>query len=280
MSELADDLARIVSLALAEDVGSGDVTARLVPEDRRTRATVVSRERAVICGAAWFEAVFEQLSNEVTIAWQVQEGQRVDPGQTVCTLTGPARALLTGERTALNFLQTLSGTATTARDYADAVLGTRTQILDTRKTLPGLRMAQKYATRCGGCRNHRMGLYDAVLIKENHIEAAGSVPAAVASARAQAPDLTLEIEVEGLAELREALEAGADIVLLDNFTPEQLREAVALNAGRAKLEVSGGITLDEVRAIAETGVDYISVGALTKNVTAVDLSMRFEGREA
>ncbi len=278
MSELPADLADVVSSALAEDIGSGDVTAALVPENQHARATVVSREQAVICGAPWFDAVFRQLSREVIVDWHVREGDPVHPDQTLCTLAGPARALLTGERTALNFLQSLSGTATVAHAYAAAVLGTRTQVLDTRKTLPGLRTAQKYATRCGGCRNHRMGLYDALLIKENHIEAAGGLTAAIASARRHAPELTVETEVENLDQLQEALAAGADIVLLDNFSSDELRHAVERNAGRAKLEVSGGVTLDGIRAIAETGVDYISVGALTKNVRAVDLSMRFEGK--
>ncbi len=276
MPNLAEELADTVSRALAEDIGSGDVTASLVPEERHMRAVVVSRERAVICGVPWFDAVFRQLSSDIAIEWHVREGDQVQPGERLCTLSGPARALLTGERTALNFLQTLSGTATIARAYAEAVADTHTQILDTRKTLPGLRKAQKYATRCGSCRNHRMGLYDAILIKENHIEAAGSVGEAVSSARRHAPGLSVEIEVESIEQLQEALDAGADTVLLDNFSPEQLRQAVALNAGRAKLEVSGGVTLEQIRTIAETGVDYISVGALTKDVRAVDLSMRFE----
>lgn len=276
MAEPSAELTETVSRALAEDVGRGDVTAALVPESRHSRATVLSRERAVICGAPWFDAVFRQLSAQVTIEWQVQEGEQVDPKQVLCTLAGPTRALLTGERTALNFLQTLSATATAARAYADAVRGTGAQILDTRKTLPGLREAQKYATRCGGCRNHRMGLYDAILIKENHIEASGSVTAAVGAARRQAPNLPVEVEVEGLEQLQEALDAGADIVLLDNFPPPLMRRAVELNRGRAKLEASGGVTLAEIREIAATGVDYISVGALTKHIKAIDLSMRFE----
>ena len=276
MAEPSAELTETVSRALAEDVGRGDVTAALVPESRHSRATVLSRERAVICGAPWFDAVFRQLSAQVTIEWQVQEGEQVDPKQVLCTLAGPTRALLTGERTALNFLQTLSATATAARAYADAVRGTGAQILDTRKTLPGLREAQKYATRCGGCRNHRMGLYDAILIKENHIEASGSVTAAVGAARRQAPNLPVEVEVEGLEQLQEALDAGTDIVLLDNFPPPLMRRAVELNRGRAKLEASGGVTLAEIREIAATGVDYISVGALTKHIKAIDLSMRFE----
>lgn len=276
MPEFPDDLESTVARALAEDVGSGDVTAALIPEEGQARAVVVSREDAVICGGPWFTAVFRQLSDRVRVEWHVGEGQAVEADQTLCTLDGPARALLTGERTALNFLQTLSGTATRAHQYAQAVRGTSTRILDTRKTLPGLRSAQKYAVRCGGCDNHRLGLYDAILIKENHIAAAGSIQAAVAAARHEAPGLRIEVEVEGLDQLRQALEAGADRVLLDNFELESMREAVRLNAGRAKLEASGGIGLDKVAAIAATGVDCISVGALTKDVRAIDLSMRFQ----
>ncbi len=276
MAELPADLQDIVAYALKEDVAGGDITAALIPEDKQARAVVLSRDEAVLCGAPWFEAVFQQLSEGVNIHWYVREGEHIHAEQVICTLEGPARALLTGERTALNFLQTLSGTATVARTYANAVKGTQTQVLDTRKTLPGLRSAQKYATSCGGCRNLRMGLYDAILIKENHIEAAGSATAAIEAARSHAPGSPVEIEVETLDELKDALEARANAVLLDNFSLEQMREAVKLNAGRAKLEVSGGVTLDQIREIAETGVDYVSVGALTKDVKAVDLSMRFE----
>ena len=266
-----DDVAR----ALAEDIGSGDITAPLIPATLQAQAEVISREGAVACGTAWFDGVFQTLDPQVRIAWQVRDGDTVTPGQTLCTLTGPARALLSGERTALNFLQTLSGTATRARRYAAAVTGTGVKVLDTRKTLPGLRAAQKYAVRCGGGFNHRMGLYDAVLIKENHILAAGSITRAVTAARRVARGKTVEVEVETLEELQEALAAAADIILLDNFSIEDLTQAVAVSRTRAKLEASGGITLDNIRRIAETGVDYISVGAMTKDVQAVDLSMRF-----
>ena len=275
MSELPQDLSETVARALAEDVGSGDVTAALLPADARSRARVISREPAVICGRAWFDEVFRQLDRSVQVAWRVADGAAVAPGDTLCESTGPTRALLTGERTALNFLQTLSGTATAARRYAEAVAHTRARVLDTRKTLPGLRSAQKFATRCGGCLNHRMGLYDLVLIKENHILAAGSIAAALAAARRLFPALEVEVEVEDLPELDQALAAGADIVLLDNFDLAGLRAAVQRAAGRVRLEASGNVDLENVSAFAETGVDYISVGSLTKHVRAVDLSMRF-----
>jgi nicotinate-nucleotide pyrophosphorylase (carboxylating) len=275
MSELPQDLSETVARALAEDVGSGDVTAALLPADARSRARVISREPAVICGRAWFDEVFRQLDRSVQVAWRVADGAAVAPGDTLCEITGPTRALLTGERTALNFLQTLSGTATAARRYAEAVAHTRARVLDTRKTLPGLRSAQKFATRCGGCLNHRMGLYDLVLIKENHILAAGSIAAALAAARRLFPALEVEVEVEDLPELDQALAAGADIVLLDNFDLAGLRAAVQRAAGRVRLEASGNVDLENVSAFAETGVDYISVGSLTKHVRAVDLSMRF-----
>ncbi|MDV3239590.1 MAG: carboxylating nicotinate-nucleotide diphosphorylase [Gammaproteobacteria bacterium] len=264
-----------VRRALAEDVGSGDVTAALIPEDARATARVVCREAAVLCGCAWFDAVFAELDERIQIKWNLRDGDRVQPDQVLCALTGPARALLTGERAALNLLQTLSGTATRAARYAAAVEGLPVRVLDTRKTLPGLRMEQKYAVRTGGCHNHRIGLYDGILIKENHIAAAGSIAAAVAAARALDTRLPVEVEVEDLDQLREGIEAGADILLLDNFTLDLLRAAVALNAGRARLEASGGVTLENIRSIAETGVDYVSTGALTKDVKAVDLSMRF-----
>jgi nicotinate-nucleotide pyrophosphorylase (carboxylating) len=267
-----------VALALAEDVGSGDLTAALIPEDARAEATVVSRERAVLCGAAWFDAVFQQLDPRIHSEWRATDGDRIEPDQLLCTLHGPARALLTGERTALNFLQALSGTATLARRYADLVAGAGATILDTRKTLPGLRLAQKYAVRCGGCQNHRIGLFDAVLIKENHIMAAGSITSAIATARRLHPGVTVEVEVENLAELEEALAARPDIVMLDNFDLATLAEAVRITAKRVKLEASGNVNFDTVRAIAETGVDYISIGGLTKDVRAVDLSMRFKTR--
>ena len=266
-----------VALALAEDVGAGDLTAALIPEDAQAEAAVISREHAVLCGAAWFDAVFRQLDPRIHIEWRAADSDRIEPNQHLCTLRGPARAMLTGERTALNFLQALSGTATLARRYADAVAGTGATILDTRKTLPGLRLAQKYAVRCGGCQNHRIGLFDAVLIKENHIAAAGGVTAVLRAAQAVAARAAfVEIEVETLAQLREALDAGARMVLLDNMPLPMLREAVPLNAGRAVLEISGGVTLDSLRALAETGVDRISVGALTKDVKATDFSMRLQ----
>ena len=264
-----------VALALAEDVGGGDLTAALIPEEALAEATVISRENAILCGAAWFDAVFGQLDTRIVIDWQAADGDRIAPDQLLCTLHGPARALLTGERTALNFLQLLSGTATVARRYADAVAGTRAAILDTRKTLPGLRLAQKYAVRCGGCRNHRIGLFDAVLIKENHITAAGSIGKAITTARRLHPGVTVEVEVESLAELAEALTAQPDIVMLDNFDLATMVEAVNVTGGRVKLEASGNVNFDTVRPIAETGVDYISIGGLTKDVRAIDLSMRF-----
>ena len=264
-----------VARALAEDLGDGDITGTLIPPSRQAQAGVISREEAVICGSAWFDEVFRTLDPKVHIAWHVRDGDTVAPAQTLCTLSGPARSLLSGERTALNFLQTLSGTATRAQRYAAAVAGTKAKVLDTRKTIPGLRAAQKYAVRCGGGYNHRMGLYDAILIKENHILAAGSITAAVNAARRIAAGKTVEVEVETLAELREALAAGAEIILLDNFSVDAMKQAVAVNQGRAKLEASGGIALDNIRRIAETGVDYISVGGITKDVQAVDLSMRF-----
>jgi len=267
-----------VALALAEDVGGGGLTAGLIPEGAHAEATVISREHAVLCGAAWFDAVFRQLDPRIHTEWRAADGDRIEPDQLLCTLRGPARALLTGERTALNFLQALSGTATLARRYADAVAGTGATILDTRKTLPGLRLAQKYAVRCGGCQNHRIGLFDAVLIKENHIMAAGSITNAIATARRLHPGVTVEVEVENLAELEEALAARPDIVMLDNFALATMAEAVQITAKRVKLEASGNVNFDTVRAIAETGVDYISIGGLTKDVRAVDLSMRFKTR--
>lgn len=265
-----------VRLALIEDIGEGDLTASLIPEDARSEATVISREPAVICGILWFEQVFAQLDEKIRIDWRVADGDKVEPGQILCILSGPSRALLTGERTALNFLQTLSGTATITRQYIEAVAGTGVKVLDTRKTIPGLRLAQKYAVSCGGGSNHRMGLYDGVLIKENHIAAAGSIAEAVAQARRHAPKhIPVEVEVEDLHEVHEALAAGADILLLDNMEPMTLSEAVAINHGQAALEASGGVTLKTIRKIAETGVDYISVGELTKHLRALDLSMRF-----
>ncbi len=274
------EIAAQVATALAEDVGEGDRTAALIPADQQGAATVVVRQVATLCGAAWFEQSFHQLDPGVDIRWTAQDGDQMRPGQVVCQLTGPSRALLSGERTALNFLQTLSGTATAAAAYVSAVAGTGARILDTRKTLPGLRRAQKYAVTCGGAHNHRIGLYDAILIKENHILAAGSIHAALLQAQRAADGAWIEIEVETLVELEEALGAGAQRVLLDNFSNAQLREAVALNRGRARLEASGGVSLETIRAIAETGVDDISVGAITKDLRAVDFSLRFESGDA
>lgn len=271
-----EEIAAQVRAALAEDLGDGDRTAGLIPADSQGVARVISRESAVLCGRAWFDQVFRQLDPAVSIEWFVDDGDRLVPDQLVCRLAGPSRSLLSGERAALNFLQTLSGTATAAAQYADLVTGTRAQILDTRKTLPGLRRAQKYAVRCGGAQNHRVGLYDAVLIKENHILAAGSIGAALEQAHAQAGALSVEIEVESLDELEQALQAGAKRVLLDNFSNDQLCEAVQMSAGRARLEASGGVNQETVRGIAETGVDDISVGSITKDLRAVDFSMRFE----
>jgi len=277
--ELPADLGAQVEAALREDLGSGDVTASLVPAAQRVRGSVVSREQAVLCGRAWADETFRQLDSKVQLTWHAADGDRVAPQQVIFSIAGPARPVLTGERTALNFLQLLSATATAARRFVDAVAGTGCQILDTRKTLPGLRTAQKYAVRCGGARNHRMGLYDQVLIKENHIAAAGSLTGAIEAARHSAAGVTVEVEVETLGELQEALSARADIVMLDEFALEDMRAAVALNRAQgavAKLEVSGSVSLDAVRAIAETGVDFISVGAITKNVQAIDLSMRLD----
>ncbi|MCW8919424.1 MAG: carboxylating nicotinate-nucleotide diphosphorylase [Gammaproteobacteria bacterium] len=273
----AEEIAAQVALALAEDLGAGDLTAALIPADARSEATVICREEAVLCGCDWFNAVFAQLDTAIRIDWLLADGDRIEPNQLLCTLSGPSRALLSGERTALNFLQTLSGTATLASHYVQAVAGSGVRVLDTRKTIPGLRRAQKYAVRCGGGHNHRVGLYDGILIKENHIAAAGSIATAVAQARASAPaGVPIEVEVENLDEVGQALEAGADILLLDNMSPRLLREAVAINHGRAKLEASGGITLHNIGDIAATGVDYISVGAITKQLHAIDLSLRFD----
>ena len=263
-----------VKKALAEDIGTGDLTATLIPENSAADARVICREAAVICGIAWFNQVFQQLDPGLTITWQISDGDTVTAGQMLCQLCGKTEALLSGERTALNFLQTLSGTATLAHRYRQEVAGLAVSLLDTRKTLPGLRTAQKYAVRCGGCSNHRMGLYDGILIKENHIFACGSISRAIAMARSQSPELPIEVEVEDLDEMAEALAQHADRLLLDNFNETQLRHAVKLNQGSAKLEASGGINLKNVRRIAATGVDYISIGALTKDVQAIDLSMR------
>jgi nicotinate-nucleotide pyrophosphorylase (carboxylating) len=277
--ELPSDLGRQVEAALAEDIGRGDVTAALVPAAQRVRGRVITREAAVLCGQAWAAETFRRLDPLVRLTWHAADGARLVADQVVLEIAGPARAVLTGERTALNFLQLLSGTATSARAYVDAIAGTGCRILDTRKTLPGLRTAQKYAVRCGGADNHRMGLFDQILIKENHIAAAGSISAAIETARLSEPKVSVEVEVESLQELEEALAAGPDTIMLDEFSLEDMRSAVALKRARragVKLEASGSVSLETVRAIAATGVDYVSVGALTKHVRAVDLSMRLQ----
>lgn len=268
------DITNQVRAALAEDLGSGDITAQLIAANSIAEARIICREPGILCGTAWVNEVFKQLDPSVVVAWEVNDGATLSADTTLFTLRGNARSLLTGERTALNFLQLLSGTATTCNHYAALVAGTGVTLLDTRKTIPGLRTAQKYAVTCGGCGNHRMGLYDAFLIKENHIHACGSIADAVASARRIAPDKPVEVEVETPAELEQALAAGADRIMLDNFALEALKNAVKFTAGRAQLEASGGITEQSLRAIAETGVDFISIGALTKDCKALDLSMR------
>lgn len=276
MLNLAPSIDENVRAALAEDLGNrGDLTAQLLPAGQPARARVITREDAILAGRPWFDACFLALDPQARIHWQAQDGDRIQAGQTLCEIAGNARALLSAERPALNFLQTLSGVATETRRYVEAVSDTRARIYDTRKTLPGLRAAEKYAVRCGGGENHRMGLYDGILIKENHIAAAGGIrPALKAAFRLASEEVFVQIEVETLAQLEEALSCGARLVLLDNFALQTMREAVRLTAGRAQLEASGGVNLDTVRAIAQTGVDRISVGSLTKHVRAVDLSMR------
>ncbi len=274
--EIRDSAARL----LAEDVGPGDITAQLVPEKQMARARVITREAAVLCGVAWVDELFRRLDARVALHWQAADGDRLAPGQAFLELEGPARSLLTGERAALNLLQTLSATATRTRHYVDLLEGTGVRVLDTRKTLPGLRLAQKYAVTCGGGHNHRIGLYDAFLIKENHIAACGGIAAAVREARRIARDLPVEVEVETFEELELALAAGADVIMLDNFRLDDMREAVRRTAGRATLEASGNVDEDTLRAIAETGVDCISSGALTKDVAAIDLSMRIVEQQA
>jgi nicotinate-nucleotide pyrophosphorylase (carboxylating) len=281
--DLPAEIAEQVAAALREDVGTGDVTAELVPPAQRVHGAVITREEAIVCGAAWVDETFRQLDPTVRTDWRVADGQRVAPETTLFEIQGLARPVLTGERTALNFLQLLSGTATVTRRFVDALAGTGCTILDTRKTIPGLRTAQKYATRCGGAQNHRMGLYDQVLIKENHIAAAGSLEAAIAAARAAARDVKVEVEVESLAEFEAALMAGPDIIMLDDFSAQDLQAAAAINRDRGrpvKLEASGSVSLETARSIAQTGVDYISVGALTKHLRAIDLSMRLEFRSS
>jgi len=274
------DLTPVVAAALREDIGAGDLTAALVPAARRGRAVVITREHAVMAGQPYVDEVFRQVDPGITIEWYVADGDIVTPDQRLYRLEGPARALLTGERTALNFLQTLSGTATATQRHVACLQGLACRVLDTRKTLPGLRTAQKYAVLCGGGTNHRIGLYDGILIKENHIVAAVSIAAAITAAKSPGPRAPVEVEVESLDELRQALDAGADMALLDEFTLDELRAAVALNRahprGPIKLEASGSVTLETLRSIAETGVDFVSIGSLTKHVRAVDLSMRFE----
>ncbi|WP_044872144.1 carboxylating nicotinate-nucleotide diphosphorylase [Pseudomonas sp. LFM046] len=274
---LADLIAEIeanVRVALKEDIGSGDITAQLIPDNRQARATVITREAAIIAGTAWVDEVFRQLDPRVKVDWQVKDGQRAEANQALFHLEGPARALLSGERSALNFLQCLSGVATRVGHYVELVKGTQVKLLDTRKTLPGLRLAQKYAVTCGGGHNHRIGLYDAFLIKENHIAASGGIAQAIEAAHRIAPGKPVEVEVESLDELQQALDAGADIIMLDELSLDDMRTAVTLTAGRAKLEASGGVNETTLRTIAETGVDYVSIGTLTKDVKAIDLSMR------
>jgi nicotinate-nucleotide pyrophosphorylase (carboxylating) len=273
---LPNDIQQTVAHALAEDIGTGDVTAGLIPADKQATATVISREAATLCGVAWFNEVFRQLDPAVQIEWQYQDGDKAEGNALLCTLRGSARSILSGERAALNFLQTLSATATATRRYVDLVAHTQCRILDTRKTLPGLRTAQKYAVLCGGGSNHRIGLYDRVLIKENHIMAAGSIMAAIQQARQLHPGILVEVETENLQELAEATAAQADIIMLDEYTLDAMREAVRVTAGKIPLEASGGVSPETIAAIAETGVDFVSVGSITKHVQAVDLSMRFQ----
>lgn len=273
---IPNDLCSHVELALREDIGTGDISAQLIAADTVAQATIYSREKAIVCGLPWALEVFRKVDPSLQIEELVKEGQQAKRDQALLKISGNARALLTAERCALNYLQTLSGTATLARHYADRVAHTQVKLLDTRKTIPGLRSAQKYAVRIGGCHNHRMGLYDAFLIKENHINACGSIVSAIANARALHPSKTVEIEVENLQQLDEALSANADIIMLDNFTLEDLAEAVRINKGKAKLEASGGINHETLVPIAQTGVDFISIGALTKDCKAIDLSMLFK----
>ncbi|GAA5647010.1 carboxylating nicotinate-nucleotide diphosphorylase [Vibrio proteolyticus] len=279
--QLPKEISRAVTDALKEDLGgtldpAADITASLIPADAHNVATIITREHGIFCGQAWADEVFRQLGGEVTIDWHVQDGEAVIPNQTLCTLSGPARILLTGERNAMNFIQTLSGCATVTAQYAAQLQGTQCKLLDTRKTIPGLRSALKYAVACGGGFNHRIGVFDAYLIKENHIIACGGIAQAIKTAKHLNPGKPVEVETESLQELNQAIDAGADIIMLDNFSTDMMREAVKINAGRAALENSGNVTLETLREYAETGVDYISVGALTKHVRALDLSMRFQ----
>ncbi|MDX1347469.1 MAG: carboxylating nicotinate-nucleotide diphosphorylase [Thiomicrorhabdus chilensis] len=269
-------LTQTVENALAEDIQNADLTADLIPEEKNATARIICREAAVICGRPWFNEVFRQIDDSIVINWFVDEGEQVTPDQLLCTLKGSARHILTAERTALNFLQTLSATATVTAQYVSKLKGVKTQLLDTRKTLPGLRMAQKYAVACGGGTNHRIGLFDAILIKENHIMAAGSIAQAVQTAKQRHPGISIEVETENLDEVQQAVDAGADIIMLDNFTLEMMHQAVKLVEGRAKLEVSGNVEIDQLEKLASTQVDFISTGAITKHIRAIDLSMRFE----
>ncbi|WP_129642709.1 carboxylating nicotinate-nucleotide diphosphorylase [Peristeroidobacter agariperforans] len=272
-------ITRTVKIALEEDVGTGDLTAQLIPADRVSKATVITREDATLCGRAWFDEVFRQIDPKVQVTWKAADGDRVRANQLLCELSGPSRSLLTGERTALNFLQCLSAVATETSRYVETLNGTQCRVLDTRKTIPGLRLAQKYAVRCAGGTNHRIGLFDAILVKENHIAAAGSIAAAVTEARKVNSKVMVEVEVENLDELRQALAAKVDRILIDNFSNEDMKTAVRITRSHEnkgiELEASGNMSLETLRSVAETGVDYISVGGLTKHVRAVDLSMRF-----
>lgn len=272
---LQQELKKNVKYAIAEDIGSGDITAALIPKTKRAKARVFVRHEAVLSGGPWFNAVYDSLDRSINVIWYAKDGDAITKDQIVCELVGPAASILTGERTALNFLQTLSATATATRDFSTAMIDSNTKILDTRKTIPGLRLAQKYAVRCGGGHNHRLGLYDAILIKENHIAASGSISKAVQTIRISNQAIKIEVEVESLGELKEALDNNVDMVLLDNFSVSQIKEAVKLVNKKALIELSGGITLNDVTALKSLGVDYISVGALTKDIRATDFSMLF-----
>ena len=274
--KLPENISSHVNLALQEDIGSGDVTADLIPKENQSKANVVCRDEATLSGIPWFNEVFHQIDPDVEITWNYKDGEKVDANEIICSLSGNSRSILSGERAALNFLQTLSATATQTQKFVSVVKGTNARILDTRKTIPNLRDAQKYAVLCGGGKNHRIGLYDMILIKENHIMAAGSITEAVKQAKQLHPDIKIEVETENFEEFREATKAGANVIMLDNFDLKTMRKAVLENDGRISLEASGGVNLDTVRGIAETGVDFISVGQITKDIAAVDLSMRFE----
>lgn len=274
--EYFHDLNLNITTALKEDIGHGDLSASLVDETQRATARVITKENAVVCGRPWFDAVFTHLDKSTAINWYCEEGEQVEAGTLLCELKGNARVLLSGERSALNFLQTLSATATTTSHYVAELKESKTQLLDTRKTLPGLRLAQKYAVHCGGGRNHRIGLYDAILLKENHIMAAGGIAKAISSAKSLYPNVLVEVETENLEEVQQALQAAADIIMLDNFSLEMIADAVKLNANRAKLEVSGNVEINQLKTLASTQVDFISTGAITKHIQAIDLSMRFD----